>query len=203
MLVNFLKSLIISEILYPSLAPTVTTESVVNITVNSATFNGAVIQNTEEIEARGFEYKKTTEAWEDAINISASGINNITATPTTLEQGIDYNVRAYARTLSGKTYGTVLNFGTLGLNGVNEQDISIMMYPNPATSQTKLVVSGVNGETKIVLSDVQGRVLNTINAKPTSGTLEQTIDLNNLAKGIYYIRIQNSDINRTQKLIVK
>ncbi len=78
-----------------------------------------------------------------------------------------------------------------------------MIYPNPATSQTNLVVNGINGETKIVLSDVQGRILNTINTKPLSGKLEQTIDLSNLAKGVYYIRIQNSDINRTQKLIVK
>ncbi|MDD4685592.1 MAG: T9SS type A sorting domain-containing protein, partial [Bacteroidales bacterium] len=65
------------------------------------------------------------------------------------------------------------------------------------------VISGISGEAKIILSDVQGRVLNTINAKPVSGTIEQTIDLNNLAKGVYYIRIQNTDINRTQKLIVK
>ena len=78
-----------------------------------------------------------------------------------------------------------------------------MMYPNPAESQTNLIITGINGETKIVLSDVQGRILNTINTKPVSGTIEQTIDLNNLAKGVYYIRIQNADINRTQKLIVK
>ena len=61
-----------------------------------------------------------------------------------------------------------------------------MMYPNPATSQTNLIVEGVSGETKIVLSDVQGRILNTINTKAVNGVVEQTIDLNNLAKGVLY-----------------
>ncbi|MDD4683719.1 MAG: choice-of-anchor J domain-containing protein [Bacteroidales bacterium] len=183
--------------------PTVTTDSVRVVTETSANFYGKIIENTEAIEARGFEYKLSSEAWDDAINISASGVTTITATANTLTNGMSYDVRAYGRTLSETTYGLPLTFTPGSLNGVIGQDISIMMYPNPATSQTNLVVSGINGETKIVLSDVQGRILNTINAKPVSGTIEQTIDLNNLAKGVYYIRIQNSDINRTQKLIVK
>ncbi|MCK9163949.1 MAG: T9SS type A sorting domain-containing protein, partial [Bacteroidales bacterium] len=157
----------------------------------------------EAIEARGFEYKLSTEAWEDAINISATGVTEITAYPTTLQHSKQYDVRAYGRTLSETTYGLPLTFGTLGINDATGKEISIMMYPNPAESQTNLTITGINGETKIVLSDVQGRILNTINTKPVSGTIEQTIDLNKLAKGVYYIRIQNADINRTQKLIVK
>ena len=77
------------------------------------------------------------------------------------------------------------------------------MYPNPAPNTTKLVVSGVVGEAKIVISDVQGRIINTINAKSVNGEVEQTIDVNNLAKGVYYVRIQNTTTSRTQKLIVQ
>ncbi|MDD4829182.1 MAG: choice-of-anchor J domain-containing protein [Bacteroidales bacterium] len=289
--------------------PTVTTDSVRNVSQTSATFYGTITANTEQIEARGFEYKLSTEAWADAIIISATGVTNIYASPTTLQDGRTYNVRAYGRTLSDTSYGQTLtfstltaptvtttptqpadvqstsatlkgtvtsagnalpsqvvvgfvystttnpvigatgvlqaeatysttdpnfttqitelasntnyffkayitnpvttaygneaNFITLGLLGVDGKEISIMMYPNPATSQTNLIVEGVSGETKIVLSDVQGRILNTINTKAVNGVVEQTIDLNNLAKGVYYIRIQNSYINRTQKLIVK
>ncbi|HHT04547.1 MAG TPA: fibronectin type III domain-containing protein, partial [Bacteroidales bacterium] len=132
--------------------PTVTTDSVRVITETSATFYGKIIENTEAIEARGFEYKLITEDWDDAINISATGITEIFATATTLTNGMTYEVRAYGRTLSGKAYGLPLTFAPGSLNGVIGQDISIMMYPNPATSQTNLVVSGINGETKIVLS---------------------------------------------------
>ncbi len=77
------------------------------------------------------------------------------------------------------------------------------MYPNPTNTQTKLVVNGISGDVKIVLSDARGRILRTINTEAIEGSLEQVIDVNDLAEGIYYIRIQNADINKTQKLIVK
>lgn len=293
----------------PVVLPIVSTDSVSEISQTSATFYGTITQNTEGIEARGFEYKLTTEQWEDAINISAIGVNSITANPTTLTQGRMYDVRAYARTASATSYGSVISFGTLSLgqvstnapdqgtildhsvtlsgtiistgnalpsniqvgfvysttsnpiiggNGViqepviynqnmtdftknitnllsntnyffksylintigtvygNEVDfmtltlqatqgkeISVMMYPNPATSETKLIVNGVSEETKISLSDVQGRIINTTNTKAVNGVVEHTINLDKLAKGVYYVRIQNSQINKTQKLIVK
>jgi len=289
--------------------PNVTTDSIANISQTSATFYGTITQGTEQIGAKGFEYKLSSEAWEDAINISAIGVNNITANPTTLTQGREYNVRAYGRTLSDTTYGQILTFNTWGMpsvtteeiveseiqdhsatlkgtvvsdgfvpasqvvtgfvysttsnpiigntgvlqaeaiynsespnftkqitnlesnstyyfkayiinpvqtsygnevsfttlsiNGVDGKEISVMMYPNPANNETKLIVSGVSGETKIVLSDVQGRILSTFNTKAVNGVAEQTIDVNNLAKGVYYVRIQNSNLSRTNKLIVK
>jgi hypothetical protein len=64
-------------------------------------------------------------------------------------------------------------------------------------------VNGISGDVKIVLSDARGRILRTINTEAIEGSLEQVIDVNDLAEGIYYIRIQNADINKTQKLIVK
>ncbi|MFA6932927.1 MAG: choice-of-anchor J domain-containing protein, partial [Bacteroidales bacterium] len=293
----------------PVVLPNVTTDSVSNITQTSAIFYGTIQPNTEEIEARGFQYKLTTETWEDAINISATGVNSINSNPTTLTSGNIYEVRAYARTATATSYGSVISFGTLalgqvstnspdqetildhsvtlsgtiistgnelpsniqvgfvysttsnpiiGADGVTQEpvtytedmtdfiknitglqsntdyffksyltntvgtvygnevnfmtldikdaqgkEISIMMYPNPANSKTNLIVTGVNGETKISLSDVQGRILNTTNTKAVNGVVEQTINLDNLAKGVYYVRIQNSQINKTQKLIVK
>ena len=77
------------------------------------------------------------------------------------------------------------------------------MYPNPAESTTKLKVQGIEGEVKITLSDVQGRVLTTTQERAVDNTIEKTIDVQHLSKGVYYLRIQNTEISRTQKLIVK
>ena len=187
----------------PLFPPSVTTDSIANITQTSAIFYGTITQGTEEINARGFEYKLPSQTWQDANIISATGINNITANPTNLQTGQTYYIRAYARTNSDKYYGQELNFQTLTLTSIDKQPINIMMYPNPANNETKLIISGVQGDTKIVLSDVQGRILNTINTKAINGVVEQTIDVNNLTKGVYYVRIQNSNLNRTNKLIVK
>ena len=186
-----------------NILPTVTTDEPNQITNTTATFYGTITQGTEEINARGFEYKLPTEEWADAVVLSATGTNSISAEANDLQPYTSYNVRAYARTNSDKYYGQELNFQTLTLSTIDQKPINIMMYPNPATNETKLIISGVNGDTKIVLSDVQGRILNTINTKAINGVVEQTIDVNNLAKGVYYVRIKNSNFNRTNKLIIK
>ena len=77
------------------------------------------------------------------------------------------------------------------------------MYPNPASQETKLVVTGLQGEVKITISDVQGRIINTINTKANNNKVEETINVSNMANGVYYVRLQNDQISRTQKLIVK
>ena len=183
--------------------PSVTTEEPNQITNTSATLHGTITQGSEEINARGFEYKLPTEEWADAVVLSATGTNSISAEANNLQPYTSYNVRAYARTNSNTYYGQELNFQTLTLTSIDQQPITVIMYPNPATNETKLIVSGVSGDTKIVLSDVQGRILNTINTKAVNGVVEQTIDVNNLAKGVYYVRIKNSNLSRTNKLIVK
>lgn len=186
-----------------NIPPSVTTEETNQITNTTATFHGSITQGTEEINARGFEYKLPTEEWADAVVLSATGINSISAEANNLQPYTSYNVRAYARTNSNTYYGQGLNFQTLTLTSIDQQPITVMMYPNPATNETKLIISGVSGDTKIVLNDVQGRILNTINTKAVNGVVEQTIDVKNLTKGVYYVRIQNSNLNRTNKLIVK
>ena len=186
----------------PNVAPTVVTNPATPTSGREAILNGTVTDGTETITAHGFEWKaESATTW---TNVTATLIGNaITHNLTGLTPNTAYEFRAYATTASGTINGTTLTFLTLGLNEIDGSVISVMMYPNPATNETKLIVSDVSGETKIVLSDVQGRILNTINTKAINGVVEQTIDVNNLAKGVYYIRIQNSNFNRTNKLIIK
>ncbi len=279
--------------------PTVTTLAPTAITSTAATFNGTIVQGSEVINARGFEYKLTTQTWQDANIISATGTNNITASVTNLQSGATYEVRAYARTASTTTYGLVISFNngtnvpptvttlganpiedrsvtlngvvvagdetitnqgfewkatsastwtpvtvvpvndtliyqltglepetnyefrtyattatlttygttktflTLGLNEIDGSVISVIMYPNPASQETKLVVTGLQGEVKITISDVQGRIINTINTRAHNNKVEETINVSDMANGVYYVRLQNNQISRTQKLIVK
>ena len=282
--------------------PTVTTLTTTGITQTNATFNGTIAQGSEEINARGFEYKLPSQAWPDANIISATGTNNITASVTNLQHSTTYEVRAYARTASmtnyygttltfttqtpgvtpptvvtnlanpvndrnatlngtitagseaitnqgfewkaasastwtpvtvvpvndtityqltgiepstlyefksfattasGTEYGTTQTFQTLGLNTIDGSVITVMMYPNPASQETKLVVKGLQGDVKITISDVQGRIINTINTRAHNNKVEETINVSNMANGVYYVRLQNHQVSRTQKLIVK
>ncbi len=182
-------------------SPTVTTSTVTNIMGTSAIFNGTVIEGTETIISKGFEYKADSDTtWIDVI---ATGTENITASVANLTPATNYKVRAYAQT-SQKYYGNEESFiTTLGLNDIEDSKIIVTMYPNPAESSTKLVINGVNGNVKMIITDVQGRTINTINAKALDNNIEKTIDVSNFAKGVYYVRIINNDFNNTQKLIVK
>ncbi len=184
------------------LPPTVITNPATPITSTSAILSGTITIGSEQILTQGFEWKEAGASDWTVVLGTLSG-NNLTYNLTGLTPNSSYRFRAGVVTATGITYGETQNFTTLGLNGVDGADISIKMYPNPARVQTKLIVSGISGDVKLIISDVQGRTLNTINAQATNGVLEQTIDLNNLVEGVYYIRIQNSDINKTQKLIVK
>ena len=183
--------------------PTVTTDTVQGITTSSATFKGTTVQGTEAIIARGFEYKKSEgTSW---IDISATGTATISATGTGLTAGTSYVYRAYAETQSdGKTYGVQKTFlTTSSLADVESDDVNVTMYPNPTESTTKLTISGVSGKVQIVISDVAGRVIETIEAKAENGTVQKVLNVSPFAKGVYYIRVITDKLNRTQKLIVR
>ena len=185
--------------------PTVTTDTVItNTDAASAVFQGTTSQGTNAIIARGFEYKLLADDWSTAIDLTASGSANITATATGLA-GVKYQVRAYAETLDGgKTYGDILDFNmSTSINSIDTDNLNVNLYPNPASSEATLSIKGINGKVKISITDVQGRTVSTIERESSNGEVNHSINLEAYAKGVYYIRIQSSNSIKTQKLIVQ
>ena len=183
-------------------APVVTTDSIANLEGRIVTLYGTITLGTETLTAQGFEWKEASAT--DWTNVDGILTGNVLSYELTdLTPNTAYNFRAYATTASGTVTGTTINFSTLGLNEVQGSEMSIMMYPNPTSNQTNLIVNGVSGDAKIIISDMQGRILNTTNVKSSNGVIEHKIDVSNFAKGVYYIRIQNNQLSKTQKLIVK
>ena len=174
-------------------APEVVTLAASEITNASATLNATVTAGSEEITAQGFMYKATAAA--DWTTIAATG-ENMTATVEGLEAEMAYEYKAFATTASGTVEGEVMSFTTLaGLN--DAETINAMIYPNPADDKAIISVSVAGA--KIVVSDMQGRIL------LSDDMNESTYELNtaNMAAGVYYIRIISGNTVNTQKLIVK
>ena len=75
---------------------------------------------------------------------------------------------------------------------------SVKAYPNPAKSNISIVMpKEISGETTFNLFDIQGRaVLN----KKSFNTME-TLNINDLSKGIYLLLIENNKIQKTIKVI--
>ncbi len=87
----------------------------------------------------------------------------------------------------------------VGLQDKEKDDISISLYPNPTSENSLLSVKGLNEDATVVVTDVQGKVI--ASSKLMKGHQTMEIESARLASGIYYVRVQNANSVRTEKLI--
>ena len=78
--------------------------------------------------------------------------------------------------------------------------VRMTLQPNPATSNVQLSIEGVSGMVNYSLIDMSGR---TISAARINAENAKTIDVSNLAKGAYFVRITNDKMSKVEKLIVR
>ena len=95
---------------------------------------------------------------------------------------------------------TRIKFHCTPLNLDTSDEATIKLQPNPASSIARLTIDGVNGDVNYALIDVNGRV---IDEKVIDANNVETIDLNYLARGTYFVRITNNEITKVEKLIVQ
>ncbi len=121
-----------------------------------------------------------------------------------MENEQEYVVRAYAETVSGKTYGEELDFEiTSSLNSIDIDNLDITLYPNPANSTTTISIKGIDGKVSISIIDIQGRTITSVDKNSSSNEIKHSFDLEGLAKGVYYIRVNAENSIKTQKLIIQ
>ncbi|MCQ2326781.1 MAG: fibronectin type III domain-containing protein [Bacteroidales bacterium] len=104
----------------------------------------------------------------------------------------DENGCAYTATLT-----LTVNQGLLDADNT----ISLALYPNPTTSNATLSVEGLNEEAMVVVTDIQGRTIQS--NKLAQGQTAINISTENLASGVYYVRVITTNATRTEKLIKK
>ena len=183
----------------PATQPTVVTLDATEVTHEAATLNGTIAAGSEAISAQGFMYKATTAA--DWTTVAAEG-TAITATINGLTPETEYEYKAFATTASGTVEGEVMTFTTLANSGLNSAEgavATMTVYPNPASERAIVAVSGVENGAKIVVSDMQGRII--LSDNMTSETYELSVA--NMTSGVYYIRVIGTTSTHTQKLIVE
>jgi hypothetical protein len=133
------------------------------------------------------------------VNVSIIDLSN--GNETALENGSAFNFVANQGENEGRF---VVKFGksNVGLdNTAEENEISLAMYPNPATTQTTLFVDGLTNNAQVNICDIQGRIINTYTINNNQSTLK--INTSNLASGVYYIRVVSNNLTKTEKLVVK
>jgi uncharacterized protein (DUF1501 family) len=87
-------------------------------------------------------------------------------------------------------------------NTPETEEFEVSLYPNPTADVTTLTFTGNEERTRIRLFDTIGSVIQEIANKPFSNTEHKlTIDLSDLASGIYYLHVEAKSNSFTKKLI--
>ncbi len=168
----------------------------------TATLNAVVSVNGNTITKSGFNYRQMGDSeWIDVeATIESSGLMSVNIDGLTPETTYEY--QAYVVTDKGTFKGTVKSFTTepSGLTDV-ENIVNILTYPNPTTTNATLEINGLMEDANIILTDVNGRVVFKDIYSVNQSSI--TISTESLPAGVYYIRVVNNNITKTQTLIKK
>jgi hypothetical protein len=90
-----------------------------------------------------------------------------------------------------------------GINNVSNHE-NIQLFPNPA-SEKITITSGntINSNVLVNIVDVAGRVAQTASFNNLTANGQQTIDISKLAKGVYFVKINSSNSEMVEKLVVR
>lgn len=91
------------------------------------------------------------------------------------------------------------------ITGVEQvsNSLNIVIMPNPSNGQFKISVSGVNGKVAFTVFDLQGKEVYSKIDDARNSNYETQIDLGNVAKQMYFLRIKSDDGISIQKIEVQ
>ncbi|MCR4811416.1 MAG: fibronectin type III domain-containing protein [Bacteroidales bacterium] len=89
-----------------------------------------------------------------------------------------------------------------GIEERNGEAWSFSIFPNPASGSTTISIEGVSGRVNIAIMDMSGRTVRNDNRECHEGCT-QTLELQGLAQGAYFVRVSGEKVNSVKKLVVR
>lgn len=177
------------------------TDSVTQISAKSAMLYGSLTEGCAEIVAKGFKWKKSSEA---NFNTTYAEDTSYVVNLDNLVPSTAYVCKAFLTTYAGTTYGTVygeeISFTTAPLN-IDEALLSdqIKIYPNPAQDFIYITNTSEDRFLDIQMLTVSGQIV-----YYTSTTSSLTvINVDAFAKGIYCLRLITPSGIINKKVIIE
>ena len=83
--------------------------------------------------------------------------------------------------------------------------LELEVYPNPSSGEITLLASGQEalGALFLEISSIQGKTLITEHFTAPESQFSKTLDLKNLAAGIYMLKLSSKEAVVTQKIIIQ
>ena len=87
-------------------------------------------------------------------------------------------------------------------NYTNNTVPTLTTYPNPARDLLNLNISGMEGNTRITITDATGKLVAVYNENLTGSESTLTYDIAKFSQGIYFLNVYNNETILTNKFIV-
>jgi hypothetical protein len=92
----------------------------------------------------------------------------------------------------------------LGISASAYDLFNIKIVPNPASGMFNLVIYGVGDlDLMVMITNIEGKPLYMYQDKPQSQDYSKLIDINNIPKGIYLVKVQTNLRTITKKLVIQ
>lgn len=115
------------------------------------------------------------------------------------EDGIEYGLINVENVTENMVFKCYFKLKPEGFDPIASR-VAMKLQPNPATSNVFVSLKGVTGNVNMALLDMSGRVVTTSEFNAENGA---NINVSNLAKGAYFVRITNNNFTKIEKLIVR
>ncbi|MEQ8520713.1 MAG: PKD domain-containing protein, partial [Vicingaceae bacterium] len=104
---------------------------------------------------------------------------------------------------SDQTCQDVMVSDYVGINSLNGEN-AVNIYPNPASDVVNINVSGVAGSVlNIEVSNIAGQVILTRQLNDFNGSATTELDISDLNKGVFLVKIYTEDMITTKRLVVQ
>ena len=89
---------------------------------------------------------------------------------------------------------------TLSVDYFSKEDM-VRVFPNPTNGMLNIRINHFSGNVSIEVVDINGRTV--FSQIDGYFNIEKSVNLSSLQKGIYILKLSNSGINYTEKIIIK
>lgn len=85
---------------------------------------------------------------------------------------------------------------------VAAEKVDMNVYPNPASNNVNVVLTGVKGQTMITVHDMSGKAVSSMRVDIDDNGQIINLPVDNYSQGIYFIKVINGNAVMTKKLII-
>lgn len=131
--------------------------------------------------------------WKQSYN----GMSNVKVT----DMDVRNDNAVYASTYGRGVFSGIFTNASLSVNDVAITASSVKVFPNPSNGQINISSTQFTGKISIQVADLLGRIV--YDKTEENFISEKSIDLSQLQKGVYIIKLSNETINQSEKIIIE